>query len=154
MSDDETMNDDDQRLDAVVSQLRQQPIPAVPAELLDANAPVDDVEPRSVRRRNGQRMLSALLAVAAVALFLVRRDWTGDNADPANPNEPRVARQNTLDEKSHESTGVTVVALRQLRPYSELESGLDQMEAEIAELKQRVALLDVLRQTESLLARN
>jgi hypothetical protein len=82
--------------------------------------------------------------------------WTDDSTDRALPGNQRVAQQVTAVEGTTEPTesGVAIVALAQLKPYAQLDRNLDEMEQEIAELKGRVALLDLYRKTESLLAQN
>jgi hypothetical protein len=154
--DDRQHSDDDARLDAIASQLREQTVPPVPSELLRAPAPAGEVSAQERGASSSRRVLLASLATAATILLAVWWGWTGVPDNQSAPRHRRIAEQSTSRQDTFRPSdlGVSVVALRQLKPYAKLDRDLDGMEKEIAELNRRVALLDVYRRTESLLAKN
>lgn len=144
----------DERLDVIVSRLRSLEVPAVPRELFREadEATYERNSNASNQLRPWARHLTwATVTVAAIVLVVTCLFWTV--GDDVNPEERTPVVAEALPSASS-GEAVQVMKLSQLGPYTTIESELDKLEVELAELKRRASLLDVHRAADLLLAQS
>ncbi len=134
----------DPLLDQVVAHLRDAVPPPTP-DALTGGASGHETTPKVDLARHRKRRGAAWTIATTAAAALVIALWTyrGD-AERQRVTGP------TLEAKPRGE--VTQIRLSSLRPFANLERTIDEMETQLAELRQQAALLDVRRKIDALLA--
>lgn len=156
-------SDEDQLLDQILGHLRSQPVPEMPA-LPEVGGRTSEVESgRSKAKRGSGRWWLAAAAIGLAASLVGVLIWQELSKVRLERGAPEVAVQplpggdqpaaepDTLP-PTPESPPVTRLAVDLAQPLDQLSTGLDAVDAEIAELRTRAALLDARRKADSLLA--
>jgi hypothetical protein len=156
-------SDEDQLLDQIASHLRSQPVPEMPAlpEFGGRTSEVSSRKSEIERRRSGRWWLAAAVALAASLVgVLIWQELSkvrlerGESEVAAQPlpggDQPRP--ETDVLPPTPEPPPVTRLAVDLAQPLDQLSAGLDAVDAEIAELRTRAALLDARRKADSLLA--
>jgi hypothetical protein len=168
---DKNMNsDEDKLLDQILGHLRSQPVPEMPAlsEVGDRRSEVGGRKSevgsgRSTVGRGSGRWWLAVAAIGVAASLVGILVWQELSKVRLEHEAPEVAvhplpgGDQELPEVDPlppmpEPAPVTRLTVDLTQPLDQLSAGLDAVDAEIAELRTRAALLDARRKADSLLA--
>jgi hypothetical protein len=163
-------SDEDQLLDQILGHLRSQPVrempalPEVPGRMSEVSRRKSEVESgRSKAKRGSGRWWLAAAAIGLAASLVGVLIWQELSKVRLEREAPEVALQplpggdqprpeTDVLPPTPEPPPVTRLAVDLAQPLDQLSAGLDAVDAEIAELRTRAALLDARRKADSLLA--
>ena len=136
--------DDDAQLERAIAALRDQEVPPVPPELLQAPPPRSAPEPRRHRlRRLSVWSLAAAASIAAAAGLWLLRDGGDPGPAVAGPQQEIAAM-----------SPAAVTPLAAVQPLGPMEAELDAFEVELGRLREKARLLDAIRKANHLLAQD
>ena len=143
----------DGKLDEVIRQLQDEPIPEMPSELLEVAPASESKISISGTSAVGSKTLIWFAAMAALilAMVFVARQWNQpDVVDKTNPNKTSVIK--AVEDLPPDE--VLTESLADYRPYENLEQELALIRSEIAQLKEEAKQLDAIRKVNALMAQN
>lgn len=133
------MKDDNELLDEIIAHLRSEPAPEMPSALTA----------RCTAKPRGRVWLAVgagALTASLVGILL----WRPHALETHNPSLRDVVREShAVDPESQ----VVIRTVDLTEPLAQVEANLDLVDAEIAELRSKAALLDARRMADDLLAR-
>jgi len=130
-------------LDRITQQLREQPIPAMPAHR-EHWTPESAVAEQ--KHRQARRLIACSIAMAAALLLMLGAAYWGWSVK----SQTLIVEDDAAIE-SESADNVQTLAVVLTERLDEMQHGLDELDGEIAELKRQAELLDARRKVESLL---
>ncbi|MEX1026944.1 MAG: hypothetical protein WD049_02895 [Candidatus Paceibacterota bacterium] len=131
------MNTDEDLLNQITAHLRSESAPEMPAALTTRCT----AKPRGWFRY----AVGASALAASIVGFLIWRSHASQSVEPRAPTVVQQPREDTQE------SDVVVRAVDLTEPLARLEANLDSVDAEIAELRSKAALLDAQRMADELL---
>ena len=142
---------DDQLIEKLVVQLRDEIVPAVPPQLLEWESETASLPVRRSRRKS---MLAWVLGAAVTVLAMVgvanMMLPQQNTATLSEGNQPAKIRGDI----AIESPKIHVQNLVTLRPFENLEREIEDMRSEIEQLKTEAHSLDAIRKIDAMMAKN
>ena len=132
-------------LEESLKRVRQQPVPTMPAELLQPKATEQLVSEHSVAEASSDQNRWRLAGMVAAASVVVAVGcWTLLQWSETQQSSP-VAEDSSIVITNEP------IPLADFKPFASLEKNLDQMETEIADLRKEAELLDATRKINSMM---